>query len=69
MLNHHTNDGVVQLHYDGRLLVFGDIGELDLVKFHHLRSHLFDQDVVDGQDHFAEGLLAKGGWGQLVVAD
>ena len=56
---------------DGRLplQVLGDLGLLDLVKCHHLQSHLLVQNDVVGQDHFAEGPLAKGGWGQLVVAD
>ena len=41
---------------------------LDPMNCHHLQSHLLVQDDVADQDHFAEGLLAKGGWGQLVVA-
>ena len=49
--------------------VLGDAGILDLVKRHHLQSHLLVQYDVVGQDHFAEGPLSKDGWGQLVVAD
>ena len=62
---------MVQLPHDGRLplQVLGDVGVLDLVKRHHLQSHLLVQNDVVGQDHFAEGPLAKGGWGQLVVAN
>ena len=54
------NDEVVQLCHDGRLLV------QVLAKCHHLQSRLLD--VVD-HHNVDEGLLAKGGWGQLVVAD
>ena len=52
--------------HDGRLplQVLGDVGILDLVKYHHLQSHLLVQDDVVGQLH-----IAKGGWGQLEVAD
>ena len=62
---------MVQLPHDGRLplQVLGDVGVLDLVKRHHLQSYLLVQNDVVGQDHFAKGPLAKGGWGQLVVAN
>ena len=65
------DDRVVQHRHEGRLplQVLGDVGILDLVKCHHLQSHLLVQNDVVGKDHFAEGPLAKGGWGQLVVAD
>ena len=61
----HCNDWVVQLCHDGRLL----LQVLDLVKCSHLQSHLLAQNGVADKDHFVEGLLAKGGWGQLVAAD
>ena len=62
---------MVQLRHDGRLplQVLGDVGILDLMKRHHLQSHLLVQNDVVGQDHFAKGPLAKSGWSQLVVAD
>ena len=62
---------MVQLRHDGSLplQVLGDVGVLDLVKRHHLHSHLLVQNDVVGQDHFAKRSLAKGGWGQLVVAN
>ena len=62
---------MVQLRHDGSLplQVLGDVWVLDLVKCHHLQSHLLVQNDVVGQDHFAKGPLAKGGWGQLVVAN
>ena len=64
-------DNLFQGDQHGRLplQVLGDVGVLDLAKCHHLQSHLLVQYDVVGQDHFAEGPLAKGGWGQLVVAD
>ena len=57
---------MLQFGHDGRLplQVLGDVGILDLVKYHHLQSHLLVQNDVIGQLH-----IAKGGWGQLVVAD
>ena len=45
------DDGVVQLCHDGRLRlqVLGDVGVLDLVKFHHLQSHLpVHKDIAKG---------------------
>ena len=59
------NDGVVQLRHDGRLplQVLGDVGVLDLVKCHQLQRHLLVQDDSSSSQ------TAKGGWGQLVVAD
>ena len=61
---------VVQRRHEGRLLLqvlgLGDVGVLDLVKCHHLQSHLLVQIDVVGQVHVATGPL---GWGQLVVAD
>ena len=53
-------------HHDGRLplQVLGDVGVLDLVKRHHLQSHLLVQNDVVGQVTFA-----KGGWGQLAAVD
>ena len=50
--------GVVQLGQDGRLplQVLGDIGVVDLVKRHHLWSHLLVQNdvVVVGQEHVSK---------------
>ena len=55
--------------HDGRLplQVLGDIGVVDLVKRHHLWSHLLVQNDVVGQEHVSK--WAKGDWGQLVVAN
>ena len=57
---------MVQLCHDGRLplQVLGDVGVLDLVKCHHLQSHLLVQNDVVGQVTFS-----KGGRGQLAVVD
>ena len=61
---------MLQLGHDGRLplQVLGDVGVVDLVKRHHLWSHLLVQNdvVVVGQGHISK--WAKGDWGQLVVA-
>ena len=49
---------MVQLGHDGRLplQVLGDVGILDLVKYHHLQSHLLVQNdvVVVGQEHVSK---------------
>ena len=60
---------MVQLGHDGRLplQVLGDVGVVDLVKRHHLWSHLLVQNDVVGQEHVSK--WAKGDWGQLVVAN
>ena len=46
-------DGLAQLCHDGRLplQVLGDVGVLDIVKCHHLQSHLLVHDDVAGQQH------------------
>ena len=61
-------DNLFQGDQHGRLplQVLGDVGVLDLVKCHHLQSHLLVQIDVVGQVHVATGPL---GWGQLVVAN
>ena len=50
--------GSVQLCHDGRLplQVLGDVGVVDLVKRHHLWSHLLVQNdvVVVGQEHVSK---------------
>ena len=57
--------------HDSRLplQVLGYVGVVDLVKRHHLWSHLLVQNdvIVVGQEHVSK--LAKGDWGQLVVAN
>ena len=55
--------------HDGRLplQVLGDIGVVDLVKRHHLWSHLLVQNDVIRQGHVSK--WEKGDWGQLVVAN
>ena len=65
------NVGVTQVCHDGGLplQVLRDVGVLDLVKRHHLESHLLVENDVVGQNHFAEGPLAESGRGQLVVAN
>ena len=54
--------------HDGRLplQVLGDMGVVDLVKRHHLWSHLLVQNdvVVVVQEHVSK--WAKGDWGQQI---
>ena len=60
---------MVHLRHDGRLplQVLGDVRVEELVKRHHLWSHLLVHNDVVGQEHVSKG--AKGDWGQLVVAN
>ena len=60
---------MVQLGHDGRLplQVLGDIGVIDLVKRHHLWSHLLVQNDVVGHEYVSKWV--KDDWGQLVLAN
>ena len=65
------NVRMVELRHDVSLSLQGlpDVGILDLAESHHLEGNLLLQDGVVGQDHFAEGALAKSSRCELIVAD
>ena len=66
-----NNIGVVESGHDGcfSLDILLHIGILNLAERHHLQGDILVQDDVVGQHDLAEGSLANGDGGQLVVTN